>query len=78
MYKQKYGRPHRTWRGYKPAKSSGRCSKCTSLLSRVRNLPVELRDKIGGIYRSSVRYRASRPRFRMNLKKKVGKYFKKR
>jgi len=78
MWKQKNGRPHRTWRGYKSTKSTGRCSKCTSLLARVRKLPVELRSKIRGYYKTGLRSRASRPQFQMRLRKRVGKYFKKR
>jgi len=82
MWKQKNGGPHNTWRGYKHPKRSGRCSKCTTLLARVRQLPIELRHKIGRHYFRGLVRRARQPKNQMRLKKKVStfkrKYFKKR
>lgn len=77
MWKQKYGRSHRTWIGAKRTGTSGRCTKCTSLLSRVRKLPVELRYRILGSYKKGLgkRYAARKAGTLRLKKKKVYKKF---
>jgi hypothetical protein len=67
MFKQKNGRTHNIYRGYK--RGSGRCAKCDRMLNQTRGLPLELREIIAGYYRSGLRRRISQrglmvPRYR--------------
>lgn len=74
MFKQKYGRPHRTYIGYRNSRVSGRCSKCSSLLSRVSKLPAEIKGMIYSKYKRGLRFRVKskgymRPKFRVRVRK---------
>lgn len=74
MFKQRYGRPHRTYTGYRRRGISGRCTKCSGFLSRVSELPPEIKQMIGNYYKTGLRKRMVVSRNKhMTVKKRLWK-----
>jgi len=72
MLKQNYGKYHNRYTGYRRRGNSGRCKRCTSLLTRVARLPPELNQAIFRLYQTGLRRRVVLSRNRqVNIRKRL-------